>query len=56
MPSIRGILCKEPEEIDNSDIFLESPYARIPLDAIRMIKKEFKGAACETGKVLVHGH
>ena len=51
MPSIKGILCKEPEEIDNSDKFLESPYARTPLDAIRMIKKELKDTACVTGKV-----
>lgn len=51
MPSTKGILFKEPEEIDNSDKFLESPYARTPLDAIRMIKKELKNSACITGKV-----
>jgi MtaA/CmuA family methyltransferase len=52
MPSVKGVLCKDPEEIDNSEIFLESPYARIPLDAIRLIKKELHDAACITGKVL----
>jgi len=26
MPSAKRVLCKEPEEIDNSDTFLESPY------------------------------
>jgi MtaA/CmuA family methyltransferase len=51
MPSAKGVLFTEPEEIDNSDIFLESPYARTPLDAIRMIKKELRDAACVTGKV-----
>jgi MtaA/CmuA family methyltransferase len=51
MPSVKGVLCKEPEEIDNSDTFLESPYARTPLDAIRLIKKELHDAACITGKV-----
>jgi MtaA/CmuA family methyltransferase len=51
MPSVKGVFCTEPEEIDNSDAFLESPYARTPLDAIRMIKKELHDAACITGKV-----
>jgi MtaA/CmuA family methyltransferase len=51
MPSANGVLFKEPDEIDNSDRFLESPYARTPLDAIRLIKKELHNAACITGKV-----
>jgi MtaA/CmuA family methyltransferase len=51
MPSAKGVLCEEPDEIDNSDKFLESPFARTPLDAIRMIKKELRDTVCITGKV-----
>jgi MtaA/CmuA family methyltransferase len=51
MPSAQGILYTEPEEIDNSDSFLDSPFARTPIDAIRMIKKELKDTVCITGKV-----
>jgi MtaA/CmuA family methyltransferase len=51
MPSAKGVFCKEPDEIDNSDKFLESTYARTPLEAIRIIKKELHDYACITGKV-----
>ena len=51
MPSAKGVLYRDPEEIDNSDAFLDSPFARTPLDAIRIIKKELRDAACINGKV-----
>jgi MtaA/CmuA family methyltransferase len=51
MPSTKGILYNEPGEIDNSNKFLDSPHARTPLDALRIIKKELKDSACITGKV-----
>jgi MtaA/CmuA family methyltransferase len=51
MPTAKGALWSEPEEIDNSGRFLDTPFARTPLEAIRSIKKELGDSVCITGKV-----
>ena len=51
MPSTRSTLWKTPEEIDNSDKFLDSPFAQTPLQAIKLLRKEFGNTVSVTGKV-----
>ena len=51
MPSCKAPIWKEPEDIVNSDAFLDSPFAQTPLKAIRLLRKEFKETVSITGKV-----
>jgi len=51
MPSVKGIFYYEPEEIVNSDAFLDSPHAKTPVNAIRILKNDLHDSACVTGKV-----
>lgn len=51
MPSCKQPVWKEPEDIENSDKFLESEYCQTPLNAIRILKKEFGETVSVTGKV-----
>jgi MtaA/CmuA family methyltransferase len=51
MPTCKAPIWKEPKEIINSDMFLDSPFAQTPLKAIRILRKEFKETVAVTGKV-----
>ncbi|MEI7905263.1 MAG: uroporphyrinogen decarboxylase family protein [Candidatus Firestonebacteria bacterium] len=51
MPSTVETVWRGPEDIDVSDKFLEHPQAKVVPDAIRILKKELKGAAAVNGKV-----
>jgi [methyl-Co(III) methanol-specific corrinoid protein]:coenzyme M methyltransferase len=51
MPSCLAPIWKEPDDIVNGDAFLDSPFARTPLKAIRLLRREFKDRVAITGKV-----
>jgi [methyl-Co(III) methanol-specific corrinoid protein]:coenzyme M methyltransferase len=51
MPQVKGVLCREPDEIEIPENFLDSKYAQTPIRAIELIRKKYGDDVAIIGKV-----
>ncbi|MCL5986324.1 MAG: MtaA/CmuA family methyltransferase [Actinobacteria bacterium] len=51
MPQVKGILCREPDDIKIPENFLDSEYVQTPIRTIRLIRKKYGDEVAIIGKV-----
>ena len=51
MPQVKGILCREPYDINIPENFLDSKFVQMPIRAIELIRKKYGDGVAIIGKV-----